>query len=87
MVGIKAFDDNIVTVCNMGYNVDHLVFGAFLMRKDVPVTVTVNKILRLLPAEQMRPRLADSRICLLYTSLSIPWAERFICTRTGMIRK
>lgn len=62
VVGIKAYDDNIVTVCNMGYNVDHLVFGAFLMKKDVPVTVTVNKILRLLPVEPMRPRLADSRI-------------------------
>lgn len=62
IAGVKGFENNMVVVCNMGYNVDHLMFGAFLMRKDVPVSVTVNKILRLLPENPMKPRLADSRI-------------------------
>jgi hypothetical protein len=62
IVGIKAYDDNITVLCNLGYNVDHKVFGAFMMKKDVPVTATINKMLRLLPADPMMPRLADSRI-------------------------
>ena len=62
LLGIKANEDNIVVTCNLGFNVDRLVFGAFLQAKDVPVSVTVNKILLILPEEPMRPRLADSRI-------------------------
>ncbi len=65
--GIKAYDDNVVVMCNMGYDVDHLVFGAFLMKKDVPVSVNVDKMLSLLPEEPMRPRMADSRIGVAYT--------------------
>ena len=48
--------------CNLGFNVDRLVLGSFMQAKDVPVSVTVNKILMLLPEDPMRPRLADSRI-------------------------
>lgn len=59
---IDAKACNINVKCELSYNVDRLIFGAFLKDKDVPVTVTVNKMLTLLPENMMRPRLADPRI-------------------------
>ena len=59
-IDAKAWNINVK--CELSYNVDRLIFGAFLKDKDVPVTVTVNKMLTLLPENMMRPRLADPRI-------------------------
>lgn len=60
--GLKAFADNVVVTCEFCFSVDHKVFGAFEIYRDVPLTATVDKILLLLPEEPMRPRIADSRI-------------------------
>ena len=60
--GVRGYADNVVVQCQMAYDVDHLMFGMFLMLKDFPVTVTSNRILLLLPDEPMRPRLADARL-------------------------
>ena len=62
LLGICGNDNSMSVRCNLGFNVDRLVLGSFMQAKDVPVSVTVNKILMLLPEDPMRPRLADSRI-------------------------
>lgn len=60
--GIKSYDNNVVVQCELGYDVDHMIFGNLYMYRDLPVTIVVNKMLAVLPEEPMKPRLADSRI-------------------------
>lgn len=60
--GVKAYENNVVVNCEMGYNVDYIFFGMFLHAKDVKVSVQANRILMLLPEKPMLPRLADYRV-------------------------
>ena len=59
---IQVRDQEIRVTCEMGFDVDRLVFGKYPMALNAPVSVTVNKMLILLPKQPMRPRLADARI-------------------------
>lgn len=60
--GVKAYANNVVAACDLGYDVDHIFFGMFLMAKDLKVSVLANRILMLLPEQPMMPRLADYRV-------------------------
>lgn len=60
--GVKAYANNVVATCDLGYDVDHIFFGMFLMAKDLKVSVLANRILMLLPEQPMVPRLADYRV-------------------------
>ncbi|WP_294142948.1 zinc-dependent metalloprotease [uncultured Sanguibacteroides sp.] len=59
---IQVKDREIRVTCELGFDVDRFVFGKYPVALGVPVSVTVNKMLLLLPEEPMRPRLADARI-------------------------
>ena len=59
--GIAAYDDNIVVKGNYSYSVNHYGMG-MLMYQGIPVTMSVDKFLMLLPEEPMHPRIADARI-------------------------
>lgn len=62
LCGIKAFPNNIVVTAEQGYDVDQLLMGSMLIKKDEKVSVVSDKILMLLPEEVMRVRKADSRV-------------------------
>ncbi len=59
---IRVFDRNIMVTCNMDFKANGSFMGMRVGEKNQPLSVTVNKMLVLLPEEPMRPRLADSRI-------------------------
>ncbi len=61
VAGVKCGETSAVVRCDMGFDVDLMVFGAFPMTKDYPVGVTVNRIVTLLP-EPVQPCRADSRV-------------------------
>lgn len=62
ILGVSATKTNLIVREELCYKVDHTLMGAFDMYKDVPLTAVVNKMLCLLPAEPMKPRIADSRL-------------------------
>ena len=59
---VKAYANNVVATCDLGYDLYHIFFGMFLMAKDMKVSVLANRILMLLPEQLMMPRLADYRV-------------------------
>ncbi|MEG1737203.1 MAG: zinc-dependent metalloprotease [Odoribacter sp.] len=59
---VSGYPGNLTVTCEQGYDVDHTAFGNYVMYKDVPVCVVVNKILQLLPEHPMTPRMADPRV-------------------------
>ena len=61
ITGIDAFDDNIMVRGNYSYSVDYYGMGMMLFQ-GIPVTMSVNKFLMLLPEKMMSPRIADARI-------------------------
>lgn len=60
--GIKAYQKSLMVTGDYHYFVDHKYMGQQVFRKNVPVSVTVNRILMLLPEEVMKPRYADMRV-------------------------
>lgn len=60
--GVKAYEKSILVTGEYNYFVDHKFMGQQVFRKNVPVTVTANRILMLLPEDVMRPRYADVRV-------------------------
>ena len=58
---VKAYPSTVMATCELFYKVDYYVLGT-PGRKDVPVTLTANKMLTVLPELPMTPRIADSRI-------------------------
>lgn len=59
---VRAFDRNIMVTCNLDFKANGSMMGGKIGEADQPLSVTVNKMLVLLPEEPMRPRLADSRV-------------------------
>lgn len=76
---IRVFDRNIMVTCNMNFKANGSFMGMRVGEKDQPLSVTVNKMLVLLPEEPMRPRLADSRIGASYIT-----RERIKSEKSGM---
>ncbi|WP_162613787.1 MULTISPECIES: zinc-dependent metalloprotease [unclassified Butyricimonas] len=62
LLGVNAFDNNVVVTGEYSYSVNHTFMGTQTYRKDVAVTVTADRILLLLPEDVMRPRFADTRV-------------------------
>lgn len=62
ILGVEATKNNLTVREELCYSVDHTLMGAYSMYKDVPLTAVVNKMLYLLPAEPMKPRISDSRL-------------------------
>lgn len=68
---VKAFKDNIMVSCELGFIENMYLFGAFkMLPADITVSVTANKMLLLLPEEKMKPRLADPRLGVSFMSVS-----------------
>ena len=63
----KAFDDNVSIKTDMAYNVSMSIMGMFAIRSNDPVSLQVTRTLLLLPEEQMRPRISDSRVGIFLT--------------------
>lgn len=59
---VRAFDRNITVTCNLDFVANGTMMGGKVGEADQPLSVTVNKMLVLLPEEPMRPRIADSRV-------------------------
>lgn len=60
--GIKAYQKSLMVTGDYHYFVDHKYMGQMVFRKDVPVSVTLNRMLLVLPEEVMKPRYADMRV-------------------------
>ena len=58
---IKATPSTVLATCDLLYKVDYYMLGN-LNRRGVPVNLTVNKMLSVLPAKPMAVRFADLRI-------------------------
>ena len=58
---IKATPSTVLATCDLLYKVDYYMLGN-LNRRGVPVNLTVNKMLSVLPAKPMAVRFADPRI-------------------------
>lgn len=68
---VRSYKDNISVTCELGFIENMYLFGAFkMLPADVKVSVTTNKMLLLLPEEPMKPRLADPRLGVSFTSVS-----------------
>lgn len=59
--GMTASPSTVTAICELLYKVDYYMLGN-LNRRDVPVNLTVNKMLSVLPEKPMAVRFADPRI-------------------------
>lgn len=59
---MRGYPDNISVTCVLGYEVDYTAFGSVPMQRNVPVTVTVARMLVLLPENPMSIRYANQKV-------------------------
>lgn len=59
---IHSYPDNISVTCVLGYDVDYTAFGTIVMQRNVPVTVTAERMLVLLPETPMCVRYANQKV-------------------------
>ena len=63
---IKAFEDNVTIESYMTYDYTLSFFGTEVQKNEI--TTKVNRTILLLPEEQMKPRIADSRVGIFLTT-------------------
>lgn len=59
--GIRAYPSTVMATCELLYKVDYYMMGR-MNQQNIPVTLTVNRMLSVLPESPMMPRIADPRI-------------------------
>ena len=63
---IKAFEDNVTIESYMTYDYTLSFFGTEVQKNEI--TTKVNRTILLLPEEQMKPRIADTRVGIFLTT-------------------